>query len=126
MPPSDTLMQSILDRLNALDERHISLTDMVHEIRENQIKIEGRLDSHIASSNSLSGVGTQTQNATIAVLAWAGKFIVPAVLSVFLAFSCTAPRADSKTKQDQPTIDTIYFDRTRASDLLKKQIEGNK
>lgn len=126
MPPSDTLMQSILDRLSALDERHISLTDMVHEIRENQIKIEGRLDSHIASSNSLSGVGTQTQNATIAVLAWAGKFIVPAVLSVFLAFSCTAPRADSKTKQDQPTIDTIYFDRTRASDLLKKQIEGNK
>jgi hypothetical protein len=126
MPPSDTLMQSILDRLNALDERHISLTDMVHEIRENQIKIEGRLDSHIASSNSLSGVGTQTQNATIAVLAWAGKFIVPAVLSVFLAFSCTAPRADSKTKQDQPTIDTIYFDRTRASDLLKKHIEGNK
>ena len=126
MPPSDTLMQSILDRLNALDERHISLTDMVHEIRENQIKIEGRLDSHIASSNSLSGVGTQTQNATIAVLAWAGKFIVPAVLSVFLAFSCTAPRTDSKTKQDQPTIDTIYFDRTRASDLLKKHIEGNK
>lgn len=126
MPPSDTLLQSILDRLNALDERHISLTDMVHEIRENQIKVEGRLDSHIASSNSLSGVGTQTQNATVAVLAWASKFIVPAVLSVFLAFSCTAPRADSKTKQDQPTIDTIYFDRTRASDLLKKQIEGNK
>ena len=126
MPPSDTLMQSILDRLSALDERHISLTDIVHEIRENQIKIEGRLDSHIASSNSLSGAGTQTQNATIALLSWAGKFIVPTVLSVFLAFSCTAPRADSKTKQDQPIIDTIYFDRTRASDLLKKQIEGNK
>lgn len=119
-------MQSILDRLNALDERHISLTDMVHEIRENQIKIEGRLDSHIASSNSLSGAGTQSQNATIAIVSWAGRFILPVVLSMFLAFSCTAPRADSKTKQDQPTIDTIYFDRTRASDLLKKQIEGNK
>lgn len=122
-------MQSILDRLSALDERHIALTDMVHEIRENQIKIEGRLDSHIASSNSLSVAGangTQTQNMAFAVLAWAGKFIAPAVLSVFLAFSCTAPRTDSKAKQDQPTIDTIYFDRSRAGELLKKQIQGDK
>lgn len=126
MPPSDILMQSILDRLSTMDERQNILIDVVHEIKENQIKIEGRLDSHIASSNSLSGTGTQTQNMVISVLIWVGKFIIPFVLSVFLAFSCTAPKTDAKSRQDQPTIDTIYFDRSRAGELLKKQIQGDK
>ena len=126
MPPSDILMQSILDRLSTMDERQSTLIEAVHDIRENQIKIEGRLDSHIASTNSLSGAGTQSQNMLISVLGWVGKAIMPAILAVFLAFSCTAPSNKTDKQSQQPTIDTLYFDRTRAGDALKKIAGGDK
>lgn len=126
MPPSDILMQSILDRLSTMDERQSTLIEAVHDIRENQIKIEGRLDSHIASTNSLSGAGTQSQNMLISVLGWAGKALMPAILAVFLAFSCTAPSNKTDKQTQQPTIDTLYFDRTRAGDALKKIAGGDK
>ena len=126
MPPSDILMQSILDRLSTMDERQSTLIEAVHDIRENQIKIEGRLDGHIASTNSLSGPGTQSQNMLISILGWAGKFILPGILAVFLAFSCTAPSNKTDKQTQQPTIDTLYFDRTRAGDALKKIAGGDK
>lgn len=126
MPPSDILMQSILDRLSTMDERQNILIDAVHEIKENQIVDRGRLDSHIASTNSLSGPGTQSQNMVISVLIWVGKFIIPFVLSVFLAFSCTAPSTKTDKQSQQPTIDTLYFDRTRVGDALKKVAGGDK